>query len=288
MDDLSSRAHLLKAQNADGGWGYFPGRESWLEPTAWAALALHGHGASEQAYKLVRRWQKDDGSARPSADVDSAHWTASLVVTLAALRRDMPVVRRGVDYLLETSGVESGTFMRVMQFLKPEAHDRDARFEGWPWRPGAAAWVEPTVHGITALRLAGRLMPDDQRIPDRIDSAQSLIWHQRCSDGGWNYGARKAREIPLESFPETTALALVGLLGRPGLGDAVLAARTLGQSRRSPLSRAWLALGLRLHGQDAGDDQPAEAGEDITLCAICTLGAPGGNWPLLIDGKAKA
>ena len=33
---------LRKAQNPDGGWGYFAGKESWLEPTAYAAMALLG------------------------------------------------------------------------------------------------------------------------------------------------------------------------------------------------------------------------------------------------------
>lgn len=286
MEDLSRRALLLKAQNPDGGWGYFPGRESWLEPTAWAALALHGQESAERAFKLVRGWQNTDGSAGPSADVDSPHWTASMIVTLAALRRDMPVVKRGVEYLLSTGGAESGVLMRLVYFLSPKGRDRDPNFEGWAWRAGAAAWIEPTAHGITALRLAGRLLPGDRRIQERIASAQNLIWHQRCHDGGWNYGARMAFEIPLHSFPETTALALVGLQGRSGLGDAVESARKIGQGHQSPLSQAWLSLGLRLHGQDAPGDEGDSAGNDIMLCAIRTLAARDGNWPILLTGKA--
>ena len=287
MEDLARRALLLKAQNADGGWGYFPGRESWLEPTAWAALALHGHEAADRAYKLVRAWQNADGSSGPSADVDSRHWTASMILTLAALRRDMPVVKRGLEYLLSTSGSESGALMRMMYFLSPKGRDRDPNFEGWAWCEGASAWIEPTVHGITALRLAGRLLPDDRRIQERIASAQNLIWHQRCRDGGWNYGARLAFDIPLQSFPETTALALIGLLGRDGLGGAIAAARKIGEGHQSPLSQAWLALSLRLHGQET-DGGGGIAGDDIMLCAIGSLAGRDGNWPLLATGPAAA
>ena len=44
---LESRLALLKAtQNPDGGWGYFPGKPSWLEPTAYALLASSGERAA--------------------------------------------------------------------------------------------------------------------------------------------------------------------------------------------------------------------------------------------------
>ncbi|MBM3797529.1 MAG: hypothetical protein FJW31_26545 [Acidobacteria bacterium] len=132
---------------------------------------------------------------------------------LAALRNDRPVVERGVDYLMETVGVESGPLIRVLHFFCPERNDRDPKFEGWPWRPGAAAWIEPTAHSITALRVARRMISNRVRIDARIESAQRLIWHQRCRGGGWNYGARIAREVSLAPFPETTAVALIGLVG---------------------------------------------------------------------------
>ena len=31
---------LLRSRNEDGGWGYYPGKASRIEPTAWAALCL--------------------------------------------------------------------------------------------------------------------------------------------------------------------------------------------------------------------------------------------------------
>ena len=54
---------LRRAQNADGGWAFEAGKQhSWLEPTVYAALALHGEPEADRAWDLVRRWQRPDGS----------------------------------------------------------------------------------------------------------------------------------------------------------------------------------------------------------------------------------
>src|ERR1041385_6757383 len=42
-------AALRRTQNPDGGWAYFSGKQSWLEPTFYAALALHGDPAADRA-----------------------------------------------------------------------------------------------------------------------------------------------------------------------------------------------------------------------------------------------
>ena len=69
----------------------------------------------------------------------------------------------------------------------------------------------------------------------------------RCADGGWNYGSHAALQVDLVAFPETTALALIGLQGRPDLGKSLdLAAKMAGETT-SPLARAWLTIALRMH-----------------------------------------
>src|ERR1700739_4208191 len=86
---LESRLNVLRsAQNPDGGWGYFPGKQSWLEPTVYASLALRGEPAATGAWALISSWQARDGSWRPSADVQVAHWSTSLCVTLATVRHE--------------------------------------------------------------------------------------------------------------------------------------------------------------------------------------------------------
>src|ERR1700686_5467235 len=44
---LNFRALLLRAQNADGGWGFHPGAESRVEPTCWALKALTAQGPAD-------------------------------------------------------------------------------------------------------------------------------------------------------------------------------------------------------------------------------------------------
>ena len=96
---------LLDAQNSDGGWGYFPGKRSWLEPTVYAMLALDGdgqaQGALQRAWKAVRSWQLPEGAWRGGPQVQEPHWTTALAVTLHVARGqfDQPF-RAGVDWLL--------------------------------------------------------------------------------------------------------------------------------------------------------------------------------------------
>src|SRR5437868_15405663 len=77
---------LRSAQNNDSGWGYFPGKQSWLEPTVYAALALHGDPAADRGWSLLQRWQARDGGWRPAPDVAVPTWGTALWVTLATVR----------------------------------------------------------------------------------------------------------------------------------------------------------------------------------------------------------
>ena len=107
----------------------------------------------------------------------------------------------------------------------------------------------------------------------------------RCNDGGWNYGNRTdGRHTELPSYPETTALALLGLQGRSDVGASVsLAAKQLREGV-SPMATAWLNIALRLHGQavDAAPDR--EPSSDVLITALEALGAPEGNHRLLKTG----
>jgi len=283
VDPLRARHDFLRTtQNADGGWGYFPGKQSWLEPTAWAALALHGDPAALRAWTLIKSWQKADGSCRPCAAVDVPNWTAALAVTLGSLHRDEVAVRRGLDYLLSTKGAESGTLKRIAKFIAPDHTDREPSFLGWPWKPGTSSWIEPTAHSVTALRLASKVV-GRQAVGERLASAQSMILHMRCADGGWNYGARIALSHPLVSFPETTALALIGLAGRSDVADAVRHASGLLSVKQSPLSRAWLRIALRLHSAKPAALDETLSGPDTLLAALELLGGTeDGKWRLLL------
>jgi hypothetical protein len=97
---------------------------------------------------------------------------------------------------------------------------------------------------------------------------EKMILERRCSDGGWNYGNRRVLGEDLRSYPETTALALLGLSGNPALDLRVplaLAKRHWNETR-SPLARAWLDVALRSHAAEA-----PPLGEPLPLAPTDTM-----------------
>ena len=80
---------LRRSQNPDGGWSYYSGKQSWLEPTFYGALVLHGDPAADRAWALLKSWQAADGSWPPTAGAAISGWGTALCVTLAHIRGDV-------------------------------------------------------------------------------------------------------------------------------------------------------------------------------------------------------
>lgn len=240
---------LRESQNADGGWGYFPRKQSWLEPTFYAAVALAGEPAADRAWDLLKTWQGPDGGWRPSADVQVPGWGTSLCVSLAQSRGETGVpFQKGVQWLLGSREVELALWKRLLFRTKLfGSPDRNLDLEGWPWKPGQVSWVEPNTHAIVALKQASSIV-SSARLNDRVRMGEAELLDVRCADGGWNYGSHAALQVDLVAFPETTALALIGLQGRPELGKSLDLAAKMARETTSPLARAWLTIALRLHG----------------------------------------
>ena len=254
-------------------------------------LALQGRAGSDaplaRAWKLLRSWQTDDGSFRPSAQVQGGTWVTAQAITLACVRGVYDSsVHDAVDWLLRVVGAESSVAMRAAAFFHLLKTKADVSHQGWPWRQGNASWVEPTVQALVALK---KVAPKYQssELDRRVAEGEALILTRRCSDGGWNCGNPNVLNYDLPSYPETTALALLGLQGRSRAelaGPLEFAAR-LRVETRSSLARAWLVIALRCHG---GDPQPAgedtSTSSDIMLTALEALGHPEGNYTLLRTG----
>jgi hypothetical protein len=289
---LESRLEFLRAsQNPDGGWSYFPGKGSWLEPTTYAMLALdgkHSDAALDRAWKLVRSWQLPDGGFRPSGEVKDGTWVTAHAVTLASVRGvEDASVRASVDWLLRVVGAEHNVWTRTGSFLHLIKARLDVSHEGWPWREGNATWIEPTAHTLVALKKVAAGHYRTREVGDRVHDGEELILSRRCTDGGWNYGTPNMLYVDLPSYPETTALALLGLDGRnqhdfPGALD--LAGRFRAETKSS-LAKAWLQIVLRCHGRDV--TAPAEsawASSDVMLASLEALGHPEGNYRLFHAG----
>ena len=288
---LESRLQFLRAsQNPDGGWSYFPGKGSWLEPTFYALLALQGKApaAWDRAWPLVRSWQNSDGSFRPSGEVKDGTWVTALGLTLASVRGvDDGGGRASVDWLLRVVGAEHNIWTRTGSFLHLIKARLDVSHEGWPWREGNATWIEPTAHTLVALKKVAAGGYRAAEVHGRVRDGEELILSRRCTDGGWNYGTPNMLYVDLPSYPETTGLALLGLEGRrerdfPGALD--LAGRFRAETKSS-LAKAWLQIALRIHGKNA--PAPAESAwtaSDVMLASLEALGHPEGNYKLLCAG----
>lgn len=278
-------AALRQSQNPDGGWGYFAGKASWLEPTAYAALALAGEPAADRAWKLLSSWQLPDGSWKPSASVDVANWGTSLCTTIAMARSEWGApLRNGVNWLVGSSGVESTWLNVLVARLGLVKQERDISLKSWPWKPGNSGWVEPTAHALVALKQASAKLSSAE-LRDRIKMGESQLLDVRSRDGGWNYGSPAALGVDLPSYPETTALALVALQGRNDLGKAFdLAARQIGETP-SPLARAWLTIAMRLQGMKVPELTGAPQA-DLMITGVEALAAPDGNYKFMQTGAA--
>ncbi len=275
---------LRRSQNADGGWGYFPGKESWLEPTVYSALALARDRSSGDralsAWHLISAWQNCDGGFRPSAKVRGSTWCTALAVTLGeALNQSGPVIDRAAAWLLNSAGAESSTLNCFLRRFGVARIEREVKYPGWPWRPGTSAWVEPTVHSLIALRKVAHRNPN-RAMSGRIDAGERMLLEVRCADGGWNYGSPRALGIALDSYPETTALALVGLQHR---APDEAWTRVAGTESPSPLASAWFRIAKAL--RSGGEQQKPEFNQpDTVVAALNQLAA---NADLLLPGVRR-
>jgi len=93
----------------------------------------------------------------------------------------------------------------------------------------------------------------------------------RCADGGWNYGSHRALQVDLVAFPETTALALIGLQGHPDLGKSLALASRMAGETTSPLARAWLTIALQLHGEEVPASTVQIASSPETMIAALNI-----------------
>jgi hypothetical protein len=93
--------------------------------------------------------------------------------------------------------------------------------------------------------------------------------------------------VELPSYPETTALALLGLRGRAAkdLDGPLDYLRKLSASPQPRLARAWLNVSLAVHGLPVVPLNLEAGGDDVLLTAIEALGAPDGNARIFLAGS---
>lgn len=241
---------LVQLQNPDGGWGY-GSSVSWTEPTACAALALlpEERNSTAAAVAWLKSMQRPDGGWPPTAAVDCSTWVTAPATLALSRAGDLAPLRRGRDWLMAQAGRESHWVIRLRRVLLGIQSDVDTRHEGWPWYPGAAAWVVPTSLGILAMKsMARRIGPTDS---SRVTEAQRFLLARACADGGWNHGSSRSLGYDAGSYPENTGIALLALKGvrAPEVEAAIGRAEQHLESGPSGVSLHWLQLGLLAHSR---------------------------------------
>jgi hypothetical protein len=259
--DIASemRVALLSAVNADGGWGYYPGKGSRLEPTCWALMALRNaelgppsRRASSSALFQQSRY-KDGLLLEPAVrDEDRPNLAFNgLAALLLAGQKEL-----GTGGLLE--GVTSGIIEhRGLKLPQSPLSPQDNSLQAWAWIDTTFSWVEPTAWCALALKkvAAGR-----RDALARIDVAERMLRDRCCVAGGWNSGTAMVLGQGLNPYVPTTALGLMALQNLPQdpvVVRSLAALRRLSLSERSAMALSLTLIAFALFGISTGELEQA-------------------------------
>jgi len=253
-------AALRASVNGDGGWGYFQGKTSRIEPSCWAALALlDGALSSDErtladgALSLLARWQRPDGllvdvlGAPPNLAFNGL---AAVVFERALAKRVIGLYqyRQAIDSLVGGIMASEGT-----RFPELDVARQNNRLFAWPWMEGTFSWIEPTCWCLLAIKKAApasRLAA----IPFRVAEAERMLANRCCVTGGWNYGSSNVLGKELVPYVTTSAVALLALRDRRALVEVARSVAWLTanwQREPSALALSLTLIAMRLYRQPA-------------------------------------
>ena len=243
VDSTLLRQFLLRARNADGGWGYQVGKASRLEPTCWAILALGG--TLERT--VLEQWPCAEGLLleRHGGAPNYAFHGQALIV-LRALSLEHAAGNRTLLAALQRvkgKGLPASTINR-----------QDNSLQAWSWIDDTFSWVEPTAWCLLALK---QWLATPGAIADRtrIVVAEQLLVDRCCAKGGWNYGNANMLGQDLKPYVPTTAVTLLSLQDRQSLPEVARSVAFLEReatSERSGTALALALMALRAYGRSTG------------------------------------
>ena len=243
-DDLGGdlRAAVLAARNADGGWGYHPGKASRLEPTCWAlvALARYDHRATD--VDVLLKWPTD---RQWLADVAGAPANISFNGLAALLLLEQPNGASGAQLLGRLILSEKG-----MRLEQSTVFRQDNSLQAWPWVDGTFSWVEPTCWCLLLMKKLRRQLGAEA--DQRIGVAEAMLRDRACKDGGWNYGSSNVYGQELFPYVSTTALGLMAMQDRPTdpiVTRAVQRLETGYGAEPTPMALALTVIALGAHAR---------------------------------------
>ena len=262
MDDVVGL--ILKGQNHDGGWGFFPGKSSNTECTALCLLALHSLGAKQPVANTKRgldwllKRQRAEGSWPLSDSTDGGSWaTALAIIALNRFPGHQLQTTMASDWLLKQEGRTPGILARLVgAFVSPSnAVALNPDLKGWPWIARTFSWVEPTSYALIALKQL-RASVASSNLEERIQQGEMMIYDRMCKGGGWNYGNSKVFGETLWPYPDVTAVALIALQDHQTSSpnqESVRALRKMMQETDSGFALSWGTICLSIYGDDISE-----------------------------------
>lgn len=242
---------LVSAQSADGGWPYYAGRASRIEPTCWALLALSvlpGFAANvvARARSFVRGLQQKNGLlVEAGMPGPNNAWNGlALLADISVDGGDGGPWRQAlVSGLLSVKGIaldEDSTPVR-----------QNNRLQAWSWTDGTFSWIEPTALCVLALKKSG---VSSASVRTRLAEAEAMILDRVCDGGGWNYGNAQVLGQDLRAYVPTTALAVMAMQDRrehPAIRASINWLKNHAESEPATMALSLSTLGLQVLGQSA-------------------------------------
>ena len=195
-------------QNEDGGWGYWPGRESYIEPTGLCLLALKSAGNEDGVRKgleYLEKCQLDSGGVGINEEDKEGNWMsyAALLAfhALGASKEEERLKKWILGFYDGYSNISPDIVESMYQEFR-----FDMTIDGWPWFDNTNSWIEPTSLFIIALTYSG-VEPQNQR----ISSGLKLLLDRTNKGGGWNYGNPFVKNAYLDAYPLPTSIALLAM-----------------------------------------------------------------------------
>jgi Prenyltransferase and squalene oxidase repeat len=248
---------LLKRQLASGGWSFLGSRQSSVEVTSLAVLALglDAEDARRSGFAHLLASQRPDGGW-PAFDGDSdGSWATALALCTLNITGDFAAARENALRWLDAERGREGHWFWRWKF---KTVDRSVRFDpdkyGWPWIPGSASWVIPTAFTIIAIKqftVCNRHASSEKRIQLGVE----MLLDRACVDGGWNSGNSVVYGVALRPHVEATAIALLALQDERRtevIQKSLSWLRQNAASIDSASSLAWCILSLFVYQEPVG------------------------------------
>ena len=246
-----ARPELLAAAVPTGGWPYYAGRSSRIEPTAWALLALGPTPSDPQeaasvarARGFLRALQRADGLlVEPATPGPNYGWNGLALLALDA-DEDRVAIEALSSALLAVKGIR-------IEDAQPGVIGLDTTLQAWPWTDATFSWVEPTAYCMLALKVRKVTGPVAEA---RLREAEAVLVDRVCGPGGWNYGNSQVLAQDLRPYVPTTALALLALQDKrehPAVARSLAWLEAHALSEPSTMALALAAVALFVYGRPA-------------------------------------